>query len=287
MKKFLLTLAILLISTSAFADDDYVGFLSRLKTTPDEFFMMMKNSWSTGGWVILGGDHTSSKARFYDTLTQMQMALSRGEIDEMILPDFVADYLLKINYNYSRSCISSSGKMGLCFGFMKENTALRDKWNEALNSMLSDYSLIGLAYKYVKNIPEDESYDEIYGINRKQRNKEKRIKFERYDDAPTVKVAVTGDLPPVDFIGDDGLPAGYNVAVLAEIGRRLHVNISLLNINAGARTAALVSGRADIVFWYEVNKSLSVQPDVPDDVILSVPYLNWDKFFHVTMTDTE
>ncbi|MBQ7593131.1 MAG: transporter substrate-binding domain-containing protein [Synergistaceae bacterium] len=286
MKKFLLVLAILLVTSSAFADD-YVGFLSRLKTTPDEFFMMMKNSWSTGGWVILGGDHSSSKARFYDTLTQMQLALNSGEIDEMILPDFVADYLLKINYNYSRCCISSSGKMGLCFGFMKENAALRDKWNEALSSMLNDYSLIGLAYKYVKNIPEDESYDEIYGINRKQLNKEKRIKFEHFKDAPTVKVAVTGDLPPVDFIGEDGLPAGYSVAVLAEIGRRLHVNISIINVNAGARTAALVSGRADIVFWYEINKSLSVQPDVPDEVILSMPYLNWDKFFHVTLSDTE
>ena len=81
------------------------------------------------------------------------------------------------------------------------------------------------------------------------------------------------------------MPAGYSVAVLAEIGKRLHVNIAIVNVNAGGRTPALVSGRADVVFWYEVNNNSEFQPDVPDDVILSVPYLAWDEFIHVTFTD--
>ena len=77
------------------------------------------------------------------------------------------------------------------------------------------------------------------------------------------------------------MPAGYNVAVLSEIGKRLRINISLVNVEAGARTAALVSGRADVVFWYEVNKNSNFQPDVPDDVILSEPYLEWNQFIHL------
>ena len=166
MKKILcLVLALFLSVNAAFAADDYVGFLTRLKTTPEEFFMLMKTAWATKGWVIEGGDHSKSKARFYDSLMLMQMALNAGEIDEMILPDFVAEYLLKIDKRYVPSCISNSGPMNLCFGFLKENRELANKWNTALISMRNDYILAGLEQKYIKNFPEDSSYDYIYGID--------------------------------------------------------------------------------------------------------------------------
>ncbi len=283
LKKFLLILTfIILLTECLFAEEnDYVGFLTRLETTPEEFYMLMKNSWATKGWAILGGDHSTSKAKFFDTLMLMQMALDRGDIDEMILPDFVAEYLLKINKNYAPSCISNSGNMNLCFGFMKDNRALLNKWNSALISMRNDFTLAGLYQKYIKNFPKDDSYDYIYGINSKTKKKQNEIKFEHFKDAPTVRVAITGDLPPVDFIAEDGMPAGYSTAVLAEIGKRLKVNIFLVNVNAGARTAALTSGRADVVFWYEVNKALETQPDVPNNVILSEPYLEWNTFVHL------
>ena len=276
MKKFLcLVLALFLGVNPALGADDYVGFLTRLKTTPEEFFMLMKTAWATKGWVIEGGDHSSSKAKFYDSLMLMQMALNAGEIDEMILPDFAAEYLLKIDKRYAPSCISNSGVMNLCFGFMKENQALKNKWDFALNSM----RLAGLEQKYIKNFPEDNSYDYIYGTNKKQNTN--AIKFERFKDSETIKVAVTGDLPPVDFIAEDGMPAGYSTAVLAEIGKRLKLNIQLVQVNAGARTSALVSGRADVVFWYEVHKNSTIQPDVNEDIILSEPYLSWNKFIHL------
>ena len=282
MKKFLCILTIVaILGGTAYADDDYVGFLTRLRTTPDEFFMLMKNSWATKGWAILGGDHTTSKARFYDSLSQMQMALSRGDIDEMILPDFVAEYLLKVSKNYTPCCISDSGQMTLCFGFMKSRQHLLDRWNTALISMRNDFTLSGLFQKYVKNFPPDETYDAIYGITQKQRRREHRISFETFPDAPKVKVAVTGDLPPVDFVDEAGLPAGYSTAVLAEIGRRLKLNIEIMQVDTASRTAAIVSGKADVVFWYEVSKMADKYLDVPEDVILSEPYLEWNKFIHL------
>ena len=255
------------------ADPIHVGFLSRMKTTPEEFYGIIRNAWATKGWAILGGDHSVNTARFYESLMLMQMALNRDEIEEMILPDFVAEYLLKENDGYAPSCVSNSGRMSLCFGFMKDNRQLADKWNAVLNSMRNEYMLAGLEQKYIRS----SEYDYVYGT--KQENSP--VKFERFANAPTVRVAITGDLPPVDYVAEDGTPAGYNAAVLSEIGRRLRVNISLVNVSAGARTAALVSGRADVVFWYEVNSTLTFQPDVPDDVILSVPYLEWNTFIHV------
>lgn len=281
MKKFLCVLTFIALFASCAYADDYVGFLTRLRTTPEDFFILMKNSWATRGWAILGGDHSTSKARFYDSLVQMQMALSRGDIDEMILPDFAAEYLLKVNKSYTPCCMSNSGTMSLCFGFMKENRTLADRWNFALRSMRDDYTLSGLFQKYVKNFPRDESYDYIYAVNKKKIREQDIIRFEKFPDAPTVRVAVTGDLPPVDFVDEAGLPAGYSMAVLAEISRRLRVNISIIQVDTASRTAALVTGKADAVFWYEVMQSSQENFDVDDDVILSEPYLEWNTFMHL------
>ena len=285
MKRILLSLCLVLgLSSGAWADD-YVGFLSRLKTTPEEFLMLMKRSWATQGWVILGGDHSSSKAKFYESLALMQMALNRGDIEEMILPDFVAEYLLRVSTNYEPSCVSSSGRMSLCFGFLKENRALLQKWNSALTYLRNNWTLAGLEKKYIKDFPADNTYDYIYGTKKKTRKD--RITFEKFPDAQTVRVAVTGDMPPADYVDAEGLPSGYSLAVLSEIGRVLRVNIVPVNVNAGARTAALVSGRADVVFWYEVNRQTEKQLDVPDEVIVSEPYLDWDKFIHVRLSEEE
>ncbi|MBQ6003051.1 MAG: transporter substrate-binding domain-containing protein [Synergistaceae bacterium] len=282
MKKLFFALMIAaMLSGAAFADDDYVGMLTRLRTSPDEFFNLMRNTWATQGWAILGGDHTTSKARFYDSLSQMQMALSRGDIDEMILPDFVAEYLLKTNPNYTPCCISNSGQMTLCFGFMKNRQHLLARWNSAIISMRNDFTLSGLYQKYVKNFPPDETYDAIYGINKRQREKANRVKFESFAGAPVVKVAVTGDLPPVDFVDEAGYAAGYSTAVLAEIGRRLQINIEIIQVDTASRTAAIVSGKADVVFWYEVSKMTDKYLDVPEEVLISEPYLEWNTFMHL------
>ena len=90
------------------------------------------------------------------------------------------------------------------------------------------------------------------------------------------------------FAGD-GQPAGYNTAILSEIGRRLGKNIQMINISTGGRSSALSSGRADVVFWYRTTESVlddgdseadpieSLFLDAPEGVILSLPYYSWNK----------
>ena len=111
------------------------------------------------------------------------------------------------------------------------------------------------------------------------------MKFAKFDNAEKIRVVVTGDLPPIDFIGADGVPAGFNTAVLAGIGQFLGMNIELVQVDAGARNATLFSGRADVVFWYEVDLSGKNQADVPEGVILSEPYYEWNKFIHVRQAE--
>ena len=69
------------------------------------------------------------------------------------------------------------------------------------------------------------------------------------DGAETLKVAVTGDMPALDVILPDGKPAGFNVAFLSELSKRINKNFELVSIEAGARGAALSSGQVDVLFW--------------------------------------
>ena len=73
------------------------------------------------------------------------------------------------------------------------------------------------------------------------------------EGADTIKVAVTGSLPPMDYVAADGTPAGYNTAVLAEVSKRINKNIELVVVDSIGRAAALSSGTVDAVFWTRSN----------------------------------
>ena len=203
--------------------------------------------------------------KFYDSLNTMLMALNKFEIDEIALPDVVADYVTTVNPEYQICCISTlRSPMSLAFGFNKNNAPLAWKFNRVITEMNEDWTMPELQGVY------------IYGSNRN-----KPVKFTKYDGAETIRAAVTGDLPPIDYVDAGGNPSGFNTALLAEIGRRLKVNIELVTIDAGARNAALLSGRVDVVFWYETAKEFDWNLDAPEGVILSEPYYSWNKFYHI------
>ena len=197
----------------------------------------------------------------------MQMALSAGEISQMVLPEAAANYLLSQNPEYEATLtLRSKEAYGLSFGFREDSRELRDKFNEALGTLKGNWRLATLEGSYIASSGAGEL---------------KPAKFETFEGKGTLRVAVTGDLPPIDFMAADGTPAGFNTAVLAEIGNALGMNVELISVEAGARTAALASGRADVVFWYEVNSAAESQPDVPNGVILSEPYYEWNNFIHL------
>ena len=111
------------------------------------------------------------------------------------------------------------------------------------------------------------------------------VKFENFDGVQTIKAAITGDLPPIDLTTSDGKPEGFNIALLSEIARRLKINVTIFDINSGSRFAALTSGRADVVFWFENCHGVKTQPDVPEGIILSEPYYKFDTFYHLELAN--
>ena len=268
----------------------YAGLLTYLGTTEKEFQEGLDDLRKAvapliiedeGGWA--DGDmleafigslvKTRRVISFYDSLLSMQMALRSRKIDEIALPEAVGMYLITQNPNYDVLFSLNMMPSTISFGFKHGNTALQKEFNTAINAMKEDGTLAKLEKKYITDMGASEP---------------EQAKFQEFKGAATIKVAVTGDLPPIDFIAADGTPAGYNTAVMAEIGKRLKKNIRLISVDTGGRSSALASERADVVFWYRNTEGLKtpakmkgknlggVMKDTLDGVILSVPYYEWD-----------
>ena len=116
---------------------------------------------------------------------------------------------------------------------LEDRTALRDELDQAIAAMKEDGTMDALINTYiVEGISEDPE----------------PVEFTQAD-GETIRIAVTGDLPPMDYVAPDGTPAGFNTALLAELGRRLNKNFEVIQVTSLGRAAALASGQVDMVFW--------------------------------------
>jgi len=206
--------------------------------------------------------------QYFDDLNSMLMALNAGVIDEITLPRFVAEYIANNNPEFEVCCAQSMNyNISLVFGFLDDEAGrdLRGKINEAIASMKADGTLDMLTDEY---------------LSASEGKELTPVQFDAFPDSDaSIKVIVTGDLPPIDYIGADGIPAGFNTAVLAEVGHRLGVNIEPISAQTSSRTLALTSHTADAVFWYMDRPTSNL--DQPDGLVFSDPYLSWDLWLHI------
>jgi len=98
-----------------------------------------------------------------------------------------------------------------------------------------------------------------------------------FEQAVTLKVALTGDIPPMDYFSAEGSPIGFNTALISEVGRRLGMNIVFISVDSGARATSLASGESDVVFWTEAanyyNWGEADREDQPDHSVITDVYL--------------
>ena len=255
MKKVLVLF--MLVVFSGCAHGESVGTLGRVGSNPEYETSMLAYVFDKSF------DSSNTSIKFYDSAMMMQLALNRGEIDSMSAPEFVGEYMLRNNKNYYlRGFIILKTPVALAFGFTDNKKELCDKFSRVVEAVESEGVIGILARDYITGPA---------ALNPPV------VELANFPDAETLTVAVTGDMPPLDYVSPDGKAAGFNVALLAEIARRLHVNIKFVNVDTGSRVAALKSGRADAVFWFQIFRGYEIQPDVPEGIITSTPYYGWNK----------
>ena len=247
-----------------------LGMITRLNASEENFGEFMKKVEETLDVKI-----SSHKPVFFDNLNAMQMALQSEQIDEISTYRSVARYIIakdprfEVLKDHSLEFIDS-----FCFALRDDETELRDSLNMVIKEMQDDGTLDRLTKEYITDINAETDPP--------------AVELPRFPAAGTIKVAVTGDLPPLDFVSADGKPAGFNTAVLAEIGNRMLKNIELVQVESGARASALTSKQVDVVFWaiVPVSEIIPQDSDKPDGVILSEPYYK-DKIVHMIFKEED
>ena len=247
-----------------------LGMITRLNASEENFGVFMKKIEDTLDVKI-----SSHVPVFFDNLNQMQMALQTKQIDEISTYRSVARYMIakdprfQVLKDHSLEFIDS-----FCFALRDDETELRNSLNKVITEMQNDGTLDRLTKEYITDI--NTSADPP------------AVALPHFDSAETIKVAVTGDLPPLDFVSTNGKPEGFNTAVLAEIGNRMLKNIELVQIDSGARAVALTSKQVDIVFWaiVPVSEIIPSDSDKPSGVILTDPYYK-DKIVHIVFKEDE
>ena len=224
-----------------------IGMIAQLNATPKQMDEVME---------LMGVD---TEMTYYDNFTSMQMALSSKNIDEVQTYKSVAKYMTAQNSQFE---IKKEQTVSLidsfCCAMREEDVNLKNEFDSAITAMKSDGSLDNLIKTYITDLQSEPPAVEITNIN----------------GAETIKVGVTGDLPPLDLVLANGKPAGFNTAVLSEISKRINKNIELIQIDSAARAAALTSKQVDVVFWVVVpqDDKRPADMDKPAGVSVTTPY---------------
>ena len=169
----------------------------------------------------------------YSNLSAALMDLESGKINFLSIEKCTADYVATHNDKFT-VVDANDRKVDYSMMIMDSNTEVYNILDDAIKAMKKDGTLDSLIENELK------AY-----INSDPTPKE----LPHFDGAMTIKVGVTGDMPPMDFVASNGKAAGFNIALLAEIANRAKVNIELVQIETGARAMALSSGKVDAVFW--------------------------------------
>ena len=169
----------------------------------------------------------------YNNLSSALMDLESGKVDNFCLEKSTADYVAAHNDKfvafYDEKTMTNFSMMTL-----DSNTEVYISLNNAIKEMKADGTLDSLIENelnaYINSNPEAKD-------------------LPKFDGAKTIKIGVTGDLPPMDFVAANGKAAGFNIAFLTEIANRAKVNFELVKVDSGARATALSTGKVDAVFW--------------------------------------
>ena len=254
--------------TQSQKNDIQLGMLKNLNVSEQIYEKIMEKFEENAGIKL-----NSHQVVFFDDLSTMQIGLKGGQIDELSIYKCVSDYLMAMDPNFEMAKDHVGKKKisdNFSFAMRAEDTELKNSINAALEEMKKDGTLDRLTHNYITNLKMDADPP--------------AVAFETFDGADTIKVGVTGDLPPLDLILADGTPAGFNTALLSEIGKRLHKNIEIVQIKTSTRADALVADKIDVSFWaiIPINEGMPIDIDKPQGVELSTPYFA-DDVVHVEL----
>lgn len=174
------------------------------------------------------------------SLKEVLAVPSSGELALLIQngqADAGATHLCNAKYIVSRNpglTYFTTNDMDCTMVFAK-GSGLRDSVDEALNELEEN----GTMDELIKTWLSDEAMEQDPVPE----------ELETIPDAETIRVGISGTMPPMDYATADGKPGGFNVALMREISKLLNKNVEFVTVEADSRFMALSSGKIDVFFW--------------------------------------
>ncbi len=233
-----------------------IGRLSKLNITEDELNDVLRD-------IMVNS--ICNRYVFFDTMTDMLMALQRGDIVVLETDQNTVRYIASRNEGIVvRPPYLNPNNLLFSMLLRAEDTELRDQISAIIAEMKKDGAMEEMRQRYIEDV--------ITGDD------PGAVALEAFPDAKTIKVAVTGDRPPMDYVSVGGEPIGFNTALIAEVAKRLGVNIEFVNVSCAARGIALATGVCDIVFWMEIGDFENWEgadfEDQPENTVVTEPYMS-------------
>ena len=211
--------------------------------------------------------------RYFDTYNSMIAALESGSIGAINVDEYMVNYLISRTDSFAPFKNPDAFEYQLNFSMLMrgEDSELCGRISQAIADMRADGTLDDLKARYIDDV--------IAG------NEPEAVAPEAFDGAETMRVALTGDRPPMDYFSDAGKPVGFNTALVAEVARRLEMNVEFVSVDAGARAISLAARESDIVFWSEAgnfdNWEGADTEDQPEGTLVTEPYLTGELLYVV------
>ncbi|MBQ7154646.1 MAG: transporter substrate-binding domain-containing protein [Synergistaceae bacterium] len=202
MRRAIAFVLVLLIAGACFGAEDeaVLGNLSKMGVTEEQLNADLAE--------VYFAHSPFTRIKFFDSLNSMLSALGSGRIVAFCIDEYTADYLIARTGQYVKFRPSELPVYNMKYSMLlrDENSELCGRISSAIAEMKADGTLDALKKKYID--------DCIAGTD------PKAVKPEHFDGAETLRVALTGDRPPMDYFSEAGEPIGFNTALVSEIARR-------------------------------------------------------------------
>ncbi|MCX6225623.1 MAG: transporter substrate-binding domain-containing protein [Bacteroidia bacterium] len=198
----------------------------------------------------------------YNRRSDAIMAVLSGKADGITCPSFVAEYYAK--RNNSLKVVEPSEKIPykVIMVVRKEDETFRNELNRAIGTLYESGRLQSIENEWITNLPLTGEPANIGQMNSAGARK--------------IRVGISGDFPPLDYISADGRPAGFNVAFLSEIGTQLDIKFEFVSLESAARFTALASGKIDVIFFHFKSEQAPDLFDFNEDKwVMTNPYYEY------------
>ncbi len=234
-------IALLLVAclfSCAFAEEvtpsDMIGKDTKLifiaDMLPMQFFT---DSANRGELTAEGAPKEAGSDTQVQTLNEGLLLLNAGRADGMVSLYSTAQYIAARNPELTS--IRGAYEMSMCMLARADRQELISTLNHGIEGMIADGVMSALWSEHVTGVI--------------ALGEPSPVALPDNKDGLKLRVGVSGDIPPMDYVAADGTPAGFNTAMLSELAKRENLSVEIVQIDSGARFAALASDRIDLFFW--------------------------------------